>query len=461
MDKSPPAENLKCKENPSLTCEECEEKGFTQEEKTAHLKSIHNIKTMILEANMDISKRASKDGQKMVEIITLDETVEIITLDESVVNSNTKKNQDKKTNESECEVKSDDNKHTKSVEVDKKEVNDDKSKQKYDVHKCEACPFKSSYISEIWIHGYQQHSDGFPAFNLLKPKVNQLLLSLMMGQNLHIISNLASLKQTTEELIKREEKKNTKFTSHLENITKFVEDLCAKVDKLMNKHENVQPPKNEPEKNKEQKQNIPTTNVDPPLFSFPEQSYSYQSQAHPQPSVIIQSTTHYQVQAHPPPPVNVQSTQNHQFQYYPHESVHVPPTQKKKQKREDDESPLVEKRETVIVHTSNVPQIEPEKEKEKLSDKKDRKRKREDEELAKIHFSREYPCIEIICKERFEHKTQLEKHMRTNHKCEHCNITCDNVTNLTIHIEKDTFVHCLEFYLKKRYKREDERKDIV
>ena len=79
--------------------------------------------------------------------------------------------------------------------------------------------------------------------------------------------------------------------------------------------------------------------------------------------------------------------------------------------------------------------------------------------LAKIHFSREYPCIEIICEERFEHKTQLEKHMRTNHKCEHCNITCDNVTNLTIHIEKDTFVHCLEFYLKKRQKREDERKE--
>ena len=49
--------------------------------------------------------------------------------------------------------------------------------------------------------------------------------------------------------------------------------------------------------------------------------------------------------------------------------------------------------------------------------------------------------------------------MPTNHKCEHCNITCDNATNLTIHIEKDTFVHCLEFYLKKRQKREDERKE--
>ena len=69
------------------------------------------------------------------------------------------------------------------------------------------------------------------------------------------------------------------------------------------------------------------------------------------------------------------------------------------------------------------------------------------------HFSREYPCIELICEERREHKTQLMKHMSTNHKCEHCNITCDNATNLNIHIQKDTFVHCLEFYLKKRQKK--------
>ena len=52
-------------------------------------------------------------------------------------------------------------------------------------------------------------------------------------------------------------------------------------------------------------------------------------------------------------------------------------------KKDSDESPLVQKRETVILHTSNVPQfgvgrVEPEKEKEKLSDKKDRKRKSED-----------------------------------------------------------------------------------
>ena len=54
-------------------------------------------------------------------------------------------------------------------------------------------------------------------------------------------------------------------------------------------------------------------------------------------------------------------------------------------KKDSDESPLVQKRETVILHTSNVPQfgvgrVEPEKEKEKLSDKKDRKRKSEDDE---------------------------------------------------------------------------------
>ena len=163
MEKSPPAENLKRKENPSLTCEECEEKGFTQEEKTAHLKSIHNIRTTILEENMDISKRASKEGQK---------TVEIITLDESVVNSctsNTKKNQDKKTNDS----KRNDNKHTKSVEVDKKE---DKSKQKHDLYKCEACPFKSIYISEILIHGYQEHSDEFPTFKIKKQMIQKEMI---------------------------------------------------------------------------------------------------------------------------------------------------------------------------------------------------------------------------------------------------------------------------------------------
>ena len=78
--------------------------------------------------------------------------------------------------------------------------------------------------------------------------------------------------------------------------------------------------------------------------------------------------------------------------------------------------------------------------------------------LTKIHFSREYPCIEIICEERFEHETQLEKHKLTNHKCENCNITCDNATNLDIHIAKDIFRNCLEFYLNKNQKKHDERK---
>ena len=35
---------------------------------------------------------------------------------------------------------------------------------------------------------------------------------------------------------------------------------------------------------------------------------------------------------------------------------------------------------------------------------------------------------------------------------------CDNATNLNIHVEKDTFRNCLEFYLNKNKKREDERK---
>ena len=56
-------------------------------------------------------------------------------------------------------------------------------------------------------------------------------------------------------------------------------------------------------------------------------------------------------------------------------------------KKDSDESPPVQKRETVILHTSNVTQfgvgrVEPEKEKEQLSDKKDRKRKSEDDESS-------------------------------------------------------------------------------
>ena len=125
---------------------------------------------------------------------------------------------------------------------------------------------------------------------------------------------------------------------------------------------------------------------------------------------------------------------------------------KRIQKTEDHESPLFPKRKSVIVQIE-AGRVEP----EKLSDKKDRKR--EDERLVKSHFSGGYACIGLGCEEQFENKTQLKKHMFTNHKCEHCNITCDNATNLNIHIEKDTFVHCLEFYLKKRQKREDERKE--
>ena len=146
-------------------------------------------------------------------------------------------------------------------------------------------------------------------------------------------------------------------------------------------------------------------------------------------------------------------------------------------KKDSDESPLVQKRETVILHTSNVPQfgvgrVEPEKEKEKLSDKRDRKRKSEDDESPLfpkrksviVHTSNvpqieAYPCIGLGCEKRFEHKKELEKHMLTNHKCEHCNITCDNATNFNMHIEKDTF--CLEFYLKKRHERKENMKDIV
>ena len=81
-----------------------------------------------------------------------------------------------------------------------------------------------------------------------------------------------------------------------------------------------------------------------------------------------------------------------------------------------------------------------------------KRQKREDERLVKINFSRGYPCIGLGCEEQFENKTQLKKHMFTNHKCEHCNIMWDNANNLNIHVEKDTF--CVEFYLKKRQKRE-------
>ena len=98
----------------------------------------------------------------------------------------------------------------------------------------------------------------------------------------------------------------------------------------------------------------------------------------------------------------------------------MPPTQKKKRKTEDHESPLVPKRKSVIVHASNVPQIEagrvepekeknPQKENEQLSDKKDRKR--EDEELAKTKF-------EIL-----------------KFKCQHCGIVLESRDELSTHID--------------------------
>ena len=67
---------------------------------------------------------------------------------------------------------------------------------------------------------------------------------------------------------------------------------------------------------------------------------------------------------------------------------------------------------------------------------------------AHFHFSGEYACIGLGCEEQFEHKTQLDNHILSKHTCKHCHVMYDNANNLNMHIEKDTFVHCLEFYMQ-------------
>ena len=125
--------------------------------------------------------------------------------------------------------------------------------------------------------------------------------------------------------------------------------------------------------------------------------------------------------------------------------------------KKDNKKVVLDKKRLIALQGSLAAENESELQKFKtlLAEAEKKRRKREDERLVKSHFSGGYACIGLGCEEQFENKTQLKKHMFTNHKCEHCNITCDNATNLNIHVEKDTF--CLEFYLKKRQKREYEK----
>ena len=118
---------------------------------------------------------------------------------------------------------------------DKIESNiEDCSDEDFERHQCQYCSFKSFYTSEVWLNGQKMHANEMPKFEILKPSLEQVIMSLIVEQNFDIRSELNSIKEENGVRSDHCKKKNVLIVKHLDNLTNVLRSLLNKVDILSN-----------------------------------------------------------------------------------------------------------------------------------------------------------------------------------------------------------------------------------